>query len=93
MAISLPNPAIDLSADQNAAPGTTRTAVVAGGCFWCVEGVFRQLAGVSDVVSGYAGGTRETADYESVCTGRTAHAEAIKISYDPSKPAPTAGGA
>lgn len=85
MAAALPNPAIDLSSDQTASAGTLRSAVFAGGCFWCIEGVFRQLAGVSEVVSGYAGGTRETADYESVCTGRTAHAEAVKVSYDPSR--------
>ena len=59
------------------------TAVFAGGCFWCTEAAFEQLRGVSDVTSGYAGGRRETADYQSVCTGRTGHAEVIRISYDP----------
>ena len=57
-------------------------AVLAGGCFWCVEAVFRELRGVLKVESGYCGGTRETADYQQVCTGRTDHAEAVRISYD-----------
>jgi len=65
------------------AAGEIRTAVFAGGCFWCTEGVFRQFRGVTDVVSGYAGDTKEKADYETVCTGRTKHAEAIRITYDP----------
>jgi peptide-methionine (S)-S-oxide reductase len=60
-------------------------AVFAGGCFWCVEAVFRQLRGVLDVTSGYAGGAAETANYEAVSTGRTGHAEAVKIVYDPRK--------
>ena len=57
----------------------------AGGCFWCVEAVFRQLDGVLDVTSGYAGGAAETANYETVSTGRTGHAESVKIVYDPRK--------
>jgi methionine-S-sulfoxide reductase len=61
------------------------TAVFAGGCFWCVEAVFEELDGVVDAVSGYAGGSRETANYEAVCTGTTGHAEAVQIIYDPSK--------
>jgi peptide-methionine (S)-S-oxide reductase len=81
----LPAPNVDLSADKDAKPGELHTAVVAGGCFWCVEGVFRQLNGVTAAVSGYAGGSKETADYETVCTGVTAHAEAVKLTYDPSK--------
>jgi methionine-S-sulfoxide reductase len=60
-------------------------AVFAGGCFWCVEAVFRQLDGVLDVTSGYAGGAAETAHYEAVSTGRTGHAESVKIVYDPRK--------
>jgi peptide-methionine (S)-S-oxide reductase len=75
-----PDPAID------AAPASgEQTAVLAGGCFWCVEAVYLQLDGVHSVKSGYAGGTAETADYESVCTGTTDHAEAVEISYDPAK--------
>lgn len=57
--------------------------VLAGGCFWCLEVAFEQLRGVSDVVSGYAGGTKGTADYQSVSAGITNHAEAIRITYDP----------
>jgi peptide-methionine (S)-S-oxide reductase len=66
------------------APGQ-RAAVLAGGCFWCVEAVYRQLDGVSDVVNGYAGGTAGSADYHTVSTGRTGHAEAVQIGYDPAK--------
>lgn len=62
-----------------------RRAVFAGGCFWCTEAVFEQVAGVSEVISGYSGGSPETATYEQVCTGRTGHAEAIAIVYDASK--------
>ena len=61
------------------------TAVLAGGCFWCTEAAFEQLAGVSDVTSGYAGGSKETANYEAVCRGNTGHAEVIRITYDPAK--------
>jgi peptide-methionine (S)-S-oxide reductase len=61
------------------------TAVFAGGCFWCVEAVFEELEGVIDAMSGYAGGARETATYEAVCTGTTGHAEAVQIIYDPSR--------
>src|SRR4029077_14031196 len=57
--------------------------VLAGGCFWCVEAVFRELRGVLEVSSGYAGGSQESADYQSVCTGTTEHAEAIRIVYNP----------
>src|SRR6185436_11578834 len=61
----------------------TKTAVLAGGCFWCTEAAFEQLAGVVDVTSGYTGGSRETANYRAVCGGDTGHAEAIRITYDP----------
>jgi peptide-methionine (S)-S-oxide reductase len=75
-----PDPAID------AVPASgDATAVLAGGCFWCVEAVYLQLDGVHSVKSGYAGGTAETADYETVSTGRTDHAEAVEIRYDPTK--------
>jgi len=63
----------------------TKTAVLAGGCFWCTEAAFEQLEGVLDVTSGYIGGSRETANYRAVCGGDTGHAEAIKITYDPAK--------
>jgi peptide-methionine (S)-S-oxide reductase len=62
-----------------------KTAVLAGGCFWCVEAVFKELRGVISVRSGYAGGTASTADYGTVCSGRTNHAEAIEIVYDASQ--------
>jgi peptide-methionine (S)-S-oxide reductase len=74
-----PNPALDPPAES----ATKRTAVLAGGCFWCTEAVFLQIAGVEKVVSGYAGGEQATANYDAVCTGRTGHAEAIQITYDP----------
>ncbi|MDX1682554.1 MAG: peptide-methionine (S)-S-oxide reductase, partial [Phycisphaeraceae bacterium] len=57
----------------------TRSAVFAGGCFWCVEAVFEPLAGVEEVISGYAGGKAETATYEQVAAGRTDHAEVVKV--------------
>ena len=78
----LPKPATDLPAGKE---GETRTAVLAGGCFWCTEAIFEQLVGVSDVTSGYAGGTKETADYDLVSQGNTDHAESIRVTYDPSK--------
>lgn len=66
-----------------AAPGSVHVAVLAGGCFWGVEGVFERLAGVRDVVSGYSGGSAEDAFYEAIGTGRTGHAESVRIEYDP----------
>jgi len=80
MAHSLPAPTID------EAPGAaTRTAVFAGGCFWGVQGVFQHVDGVISAVSGYAGGDRATAQYEKVGSGRTGHAEAVRITYDARK--------
>jgi peptide-methionine (S)-S-oxide reductase len=76
-----PDPPEDLPA-RGSGP---QTLVLAGGCFWCVEAVYRQLDGVIDVVSGYAGDRQETADYETVCSGRTNHAEVVKIVYDPAR--------
>ncbi len=76
----------DPNADLPLAPsGSTDFAVLAGGCFWCVEAVYRQLDGIGSVISGYAGGTKETANYRTVCSGTTDHAEAVKIEYDASK--------
>ncbi len=63
----------------------TETAVVGGGCFWCVEAAFKQLDGVETVTSGYAGGITEDPSYEEVCTGETGHAEVVKIEYDESE--------
>jgi peptide-methionine (S)-S-oxide reductase len=63
----------------------TETAVLAGGCFWGMEAVFEQVKGVTDVISGYAGGSRADATYDKVSAGRTGHAEAVRITYDPAK--------
>jgi len=65
--------------------GKTATAVLAGGCFWGIEGVYEHVAGVTSVRSGYAGGKSATARYQVVGTGMTGHAEAVEIRYDPSK--------
>jgi peptide-methionine (S)-S-oxide reductase len=62
-----------------------QTAVLAGGCFWGVDAVFKHVKGVSSVVSGYSGGSAATAEYETVSTGSTGHAESVKITYDPSR--------
>jgi peptide-methionine (S)-S-oxide reductase len=59
-------------------------ATLAGGCFWCLEAVYDQLKGVSDVVSGYAGGHVKNPTYQAVCNGTTGHAEVVQITYDPS---------
>ena len=77
---NFPDPAIDVPAN-----GEKQTAVFAGGCFWGVEGVFERVKGVSKVVSGFAGGSKNTADYETVSTGTTGHAESVKITFDPSQ--------
>ena len=66
------------------AGGGTAVAVLGGGCFWCLEAVFKDLDGVSDVLSGYAGGHTVQPTYEQVCGGRTGHAEVVRVSYDPS---------
>ncbi len=79
---AFPSPAIDLPATT--APGK-QTAVLAGGCFWGMEAVFEKLNGVSDVVSGFSGGSAATAHYEVVSFGQTGHAEAVQITYDPAK--------
>ena len=78
-----PNPIVDVPAAPPGAPPAT--AILAGGCFWCTEAVYRELEGVLAVAPGYAGGTRDTANYETVSTGRTKHAEAICITYDPAR--------
>lgn len=77
-------PAAQFDTPLAAKPGRA-LAVLAGGCFWCTEAVYRDLEGVLAVVSGYSGGSKDTADYETVCTGRTEHAEVIEIAYDPAK--------
>ena len=72
------------TAPETAAKGT-QTAVFAGGCFWGVEAVFEHVKGVTDVVSGYSGGDAKTATYDRVSDGNTGHAEAVKITFDPTK--------
>jgi peptide-methionine (S)-S-oxide reductase len=77
----IPAPAVDEPAGQ----ASSATIVLAGGCFWGVQGVFQHVEGVSSAVSGYAGGEQTTAQYEKVGSGRTGHAEAVRVSYDPRK--------
>lgn len=67
------------------ATGATETAILAGGCFWGVQGVFQHVDGVTSAVSGYAGGDKATADYERVSGGHTGHAEAVQVTFDPRK--------
>ena len=64
-------------------PSSYDTAVLGGGCFWCLEAVFDELAGVVSVESGYAGGARANPSYEDVCSGRTGHAEVVRVTFDP----------
>jgi len=71
----------DAAKDTQVKPGTD-SVVLAGGCFWCVEAVYRLLRGVHAVTPGYAGDTVDKANYKTVCTGRTRHAEAVKIEFD-----------
>ena len=77
---AFPVPAFDVKP-----AGGKQTAVLAGGCFWCMEAVFKQVDGVEEVISGYSGGTKDTAKYDIVSTGRTGHAEAVFVTYDPAK--------
>lgn len=79
-AASFPEPATDIKGRTG-----KQTVVLAGGCFWCTEAVFEIMDGVDDVISGYSGDSKETAKYDIVSTGRTRHAEAILITYDPAK--------
>jgi peptide-methionine (S)-S-oxide reductase len=77
---TFPDPAVDVPATSG-----TQTAVLAGGCFWGMEAVFERLKGVKNVVSGFAGGEKSTAHYETVSSGTTGHAESVKITFDPSQ--------
>jgi peptide-methionine (S)-S-oxide reductase len=79
-AVIIPAPAVDVQGSDG-----IQTAVIAGGCFWGVQGVFQHTAGVVNAVSGYAGGSKMTADYNLVSTGTTGHAESVQIKYDPQK--------
>jgi peptide-methionine (S)-S-oxide reductase len=69
--------------DESNRTATSEVAVLAGGCFWGVQGVFQHVAGVTEAVSGYAGGTGGTAHYEQVGTGATGHAESVRVTFDP----------
>jgi peptide-methionine (S)-S-oxide reductase len=78
-AVVIPAPAMD----NPKTAGTLQTAVIAGGCFWGVQGVYQHVKGVRNVLSGYAGGDKSTAEYETVSGGSTGHAESVQISFDP----------
>ena len=77
---SVPPPALDTPANPQA---TSEVAILAGGCFWGVQGVFQHVQGVTSAVSGYAGGAADTAHYEMVGTNTTGHAESVRITFDP----------
>ena len=79
-AVVIPAPSVEASASDG-----LQTAVLAGGCFWGVQGVFQHTAGVVSAISGYAGGTKATADYRTVSSGTTGHAESVEVKYDPKK--------
>jgi peptide-methionine (S)-S-oxide reductase len=74
---------VTMNAADSKTTAKTELATIGGGCFWCLEAVFETLKGVNSVVSGYAGGKQPNPTYEQVCSGRTAHAEVVQISYDP----------
>ena len=81
--LAVPAPAAD---DALAAPGSpARTAVLAGGCFWGVQAVYQHVRGVTGAVSGYAGGSSWTANYQIVSLGQTSHAESVRVTYDPAR--------
>ena len=75
---------VDTTTSNGQQPASLEVATLGGGCFWCLEAVFDGLQGVTDVVSGYAGGHVQNPDYKSVCTGRTGHAEVVQVTFDPS---------
>jgi peptide-methionine (S)-S-oxide reductase len=79
---AIPSPKVDTPAAEAT---RLQTAVLAGGCFWGLQGMFQHVEGVTKVVSGYAGGTRETAHYDMVSTERTGHAESVEITFDPKR--------
>ncbi|SAK71701.1 methionine sulfoxide reductase A [Caballeronia hypogeia] len=80
-AVRIPPPAHD----ETAGSAHTETAVFAGGCFWGVQGVFQHVRGVKEVMSGYAGGAADTAQYDRVSEGDTGHAESVRVTYDPAQ--------
>jgi peptide-methionine (S)-S-oxide reductase len=79
---NVPLPTLDETANAEA---TSETVVLAGGCFWGVQGVFQHVQGVTSAVSGYAGGEKNTAQYETVSSGTTGHAESVQVTFDPRK--------
>jgi peptide-methionine (S)-S-oxide reductase len=79
--VVVPAPALD----NSKAPGRMQTAVLAGGCFWGMQGVFEHVRGVHEVLAGYSGGARSTAEYQEVGTGRTGHAESVEVIFDPAQ--------
>ncbi|MGA8613704.1 MAG: peptide-methionine (S)-S-oxide reductase MsrA [Xanthobacteraceae bacterium] len=79
-AVVIPPPAVDAGPSANGAP---RSIVLAGGCFWGVQAVYQHTKGVTQAVSGYAGGKKDTAHYEMVGTGSTGHAESVQVTFDP----------
>jgi peptide-methionine (S)-S-oxide reductase len=81
-AVKIPNPATD---EPMAKAKGSATVVLAGGCFWGIQAVFEHVKGVTAVTAGYSGGSADTAEYETVSTGRTGHAESVRIIYDPSQ--------
>ncbi|MGH9633447.1 MAG: peptide-methionine (S)-S-oxide reductase MsrA [Candidatus Angelobacter sp.] len=81
-AVKLPNPATDEPLSKTK---SSETVVLAGGCFWGIQAVFEHVKGVSSATAGYSGGPASTAQYETVSTGRTGHAESVKVVYDPSQ--------
>lgn len=87
LALLMPAHALAALADSKADSATTslHTAVVAGGCFWGVDAVFKHVKGVASVESGYTGGSADQANYEAVSSGRTGHAEAVRIRFDPAQ--------
>ena len=80
-AVVIPAPAVD----EPAGASHTETAVFAGGCFWGVQGVFQHVKGVTNAVSGYSGGKKDTAEYETVSGGNTGHAESVQVTFDPTQ--------
>jgi len=81
-AVKLPNPAADEPLSKTK---STQTVVLAGGCFWGIQAVFEHVRGVSSATAGYSGGSAQTAQYETVSTGTTGHAESVRVVYDPSQ--------
>src|SRR5664279_1825582 len=79
-ALALPAPELE---EQAGPAATSEVAILAGGCFWGVQGVFQHVKGVTSAVSGYAGGDKRTAHYETVSSGTTGHAESVQVTFDP----------